>query len=70
MIKFLSKQKHSPIFFRQFSEHAQKKTQYIADKYTNGEENIKASFSKLCTGNVAPVYQEDVMKPRIRVKAK
>lgn len=39
------------------------KTQCIADKYTKGEENIKDSFSKLCTGIIAPVYQEDVAKP-------
>lgn len=66
MIKFLSKQKHLPIFFPDNSVSTlREKTQCIADKYTKGEENIKDSFSKLCTGNIVSVYQEDVMEPGI-----
>lgn len=53
-----------------FSDNAvsmlRKRPQCIVDKYTNGEESRKEdSFSKLHTGNIAPVHQEDVMKPRI-----
>lgn len=64
MIKFLSKQKNLPIFLSDNSVSTlREKIQCIADKYTKEEENIKDSFSKLCTGNIAPVYQEDVAKP-------
>jgi hypothetical protein len=39
------------------------RAQCIAEKYKSGEMNREKSLSKLHTGNIASVYQEDVRKP-------